>query len=161
MWANGQTKPSHFWLTPVKSLSGASAEQILHTLVQENGIYALGHRAHGRKQIRAGDWICFYIAKQGIVGFARVSSGPEEKIHNLLQNASRYPWIIQLDHIELYLNKPTRFDLETRKQLDAFNGREEASNFGWFVQSTHRISANDFAILTRAPKILSESKHVL
>lgn len=137
-----------FWITPVKSTSSDTAEAIIQKLVGERNAYALGWRAHGRKSLKAGDWICFYIAKKGVVGHARVKSPPQERIHNWITHPERYPWVFDLECVQLYLDRPTRFDHTTRKKLEAFEGRENEDNVGWFVQSTRRISRNDYYVLT-------------
>lgn len=137
-----------FWITPVSSTREQMAETIIQKLVGERKAYAFGWKAHGRKSLKVGDWICFYIAKRGIVGHAKVISPPQETIHDWIPHAERFPWVFNLEDVQLYLPHPIRLELTTRKQLEAFKGRENEENFGWFVQSTHRISQNDYAVLT-------------
>jgi hypothetical protein len=139
-----------FWITPVSSTSTQTAETIIQNLVGERKAYAFGWHSHGRKALKVGDWICFYVAKKGVVGHARVTSPPQETLHDWLPRPERYPWVFRLENIRLYLDHPIRFELTVRKKLEAFKGRENEDNFGWFVRSTHRISKKDYDVLTEA-----------
>lgn len=140
---------SDYWITPLKESGGLSVETIIRRLVMENNVYAFGYKAHGRKSLKVGDWICFYAAKKGVIGHARVVSPPKELFHNWLPRPERFPWVFSLEQVRIYIDNPLKLNRSIREQLEAFTGREDEINFGWFVRSTHRISKHDFDILTK------------
>jgi hypothetical protein len=55
-----------YWLTPVKGDKDQSAEEVLQTLLGQEGIYAFGERTPRRKELKAGDRMCFYAASKGV-----------------------------------------------------------------------------------------------
>ena len=61
-----------YWLTPVKGDKDQSAEDVLQTLLGQEGIYAFGERTPRRKELKAGDRMCFYAAGKGVVAHATV-----------------------------------------------------------------------------------------
>ena len=142
------SKTCDFWITPVQSTNEHTAEEIVKNLVGERNIYAFSWAARGRKLLKAGDWICFYIPQKGVVGHARIKSLPQERVCDWIAHPEKFPWVTDLTDVQLYLDHPTSFDSTTRDKLEAFNGRENKGNFGWFVRSTRRISPNDFTVLT-------------
>jgi len=144
-----ETGEVNYWLTPVRSEPGATAEQVIQTLVKQEQIYAYGERTPGRKQIKPGDWLCFHASGKGVIAHAKVMSRPEKKPHPKVQHPDKYPWTFQVGEAKLYLNDPVIIDAEVRAKLEAFQNRDLNRPWGWFVQATRRISANDFDILTR------------
>jgi hypothetical protein len=142
-------KPNH-WITSVSSDEDATAEETIQTLVGETQIYAFGDRTPGRKKIKPGDWICFYISGgTGVAAYARVASTPENAPHPKVRHSKKYSWVFELTDTNLYLDQPVVIDAEKRTQLEAFEDKDPNANWAWFVQSTHQISAHDFKMLTR------------
>jgi hypothetical protein len=137
-----------YWLTPVKSDEGRSAEECIQELVGSEHIYAFGHRTPGRKLIKPGDRICFYATTKGVIAHARVASLPENKPHPKVSDPEHFPWVFNVDSSVLYLNKPVVVNAELRSQLDAFKGKDLYQSWAWFVQSTHKLSEHDFQLLT-------------
>jgi hypothetical protein len=137
-----------FWIIPVNSTSAQTAKTIIKNLVGERNAYAFGWRSTGRKLLKAGDWVCFYMAKKGVVGQARVISPPTETVHDWTPYPERYPWVFTLENVQLYFDQPIRLDITTRKKLEAFKDRDNETNFGWFVRSAHRVSQHDYNVLT-------------
>jgi len=134
---------------PVRSEAEATAEQVIQTLVEQEGIYAFGERTPGRKHLKPGDWLCFHASGKGVIAHAKVVSRPEKKPHHRVQHQEKYPWTFRVEKAKLYLNDPVIIDVEVRAELEAFQNRDLNRSWGWFVQATRRISANDFAVLTR------------
>lgn len=137
-----------YWITPVKSYKEQTAEECIRALVQEERIYAFGDRTPGRKDIRAGDWICFYATAKGVSGHGTVTSEPKEMRHPRVSNPDKYPWVFRLDRTETYLDTPIVIDAALRGNLDAFKDRDPDKLWGWFVQATRRITKHDFVLLT-------------
>jgi len=144
-----ETGEVNYWLTPVRSEPGATAEQVIQTLVKQEQIYAYGERTPGRKQIKPGDWLCFHASGKGVIAHAKIMSRPEKKTHPKVLHPDKYPWIFKVGEAKLYLNDPVVIDAEVRAKLEAFQNRDLNRPWGWFVQATRRISASDFGTLTR------------
>lgn len=138
-----------YWLTPVASGKLLAAQEVIHTLVGQERIYALGERTPSRSQLKPGDWISFYASGKGVIGHARLISAPEKKPHHRASKFTRYPWLVQLDNVQLYLDEPIAIDDALRRRLDAFRDREPNKPWSWLVQTTRKITEHDFAILTR------------
>ena len=125
------------------------AENVVKTLVGEEKIYAFGERTPGRKNLKPDDWICFYATGKGTIGHAKVISIPEKKVHPKVRDPEKYPWVFKVDSVNLYTKEPKILDADLRSKLDSFKGRDPSIPWGWFVQSTRKISMNDFHLLTR------------
>lgn len=138
-----------FWLTPVKSDEEGTAEDTIKRLVGQAKVYAFADRTPGRRHIKPGDWICFYANTRGVVAHARVTSKPEEERHPQVRHPDRYRWVFGLDSVQLYLDQPVVIDSAMRAKLEAFRGRDPEKSWSWFVQSTRRLSQNDFSAVTR------------
>ena len=139
-----------YWLTPVKSMGGESAQEIVERLIGKDGIYAFGERTPGRKHLTPGDWMCFYASGGvGVIGHAEVASYPRAEPHPGVRNPERYPWVFELRKPELYVDNPTVIDADLRARLDAFEDRDPSAHWGWFVQPTRSITRHDFLILTQ------------
>lgn len=136
----------NYWLTPVR---GTNAEEVVKTLVSEEGIWAYGDRTPGRNELKPGDWLCFYATGKGAIGHAKVMSIPEKKPHLKVLYSEKYPWTFKVDEAKLYLDNPKIIDAEMRKKLSAFKDKPLQQNWGWFLYSARKISEEDFKILTR------------
>jgi hypothetical protein len=138
-----------YWLTSVKSDEKGTAENTIKLLVGKEHIYAFGEGTPGRKQIKPGDWICFYATGKGIIAHAKIISRPENKPHHSLRHPDKYPWTFQLDNAVLYPDAPVVISAEARSSLDAFRGRDPNKPWAWFVQATHKLTEHDFSVLVR------------
>ena len=147
--ASGMEAGIAYWITPVKSNEEQTAEEVVNTLVGQEGIYAFGERTPGRKHLKPGDWICFYATGNGVVGHAKVTSTPKKKPHKRVRDPQRYPWVFHLDKVKLYIETPTIIDASVRSRLDAFNNRDPNKSWAWFVQATRKITEQDFNILVQ------------
>jgi len=139
-----------YWLTPVKGDKSQTAEEVIESLVGENGIYAFSETTPGRKRLKPGDWICFYATGKGVIAHARVASTPEKRPHRAVRNAKKYDWTFRVDKTRLYVETPVMIDAPMRGKLQEFHGRDPDKSWAWFVQGTHDISERDFKTLTRA-----------
>lgn len=138
------------WLAPVKGDKNKSAEEVIQTLVGNEGIFGFGERTPARKRLRPGDLICFYAKGSGIVAHAEVASSPREMHRHRINMLSKYPRAFSVKNVELYLNNPNAIDSVCRGRLEAFRDRDPNAPWGWFVLTTRRISNHDFKILTSA-----------
>jgi len=140
-----------YWLTPVRSVK-QTAKEVIQMLVGQEQLFAFGEHVKGRMHLKQGDQICFYASGIGVVAHAEVASGPERKSNlPLAPLLERYPWVIRLDKVSLYLEEPIAIDSVTRSYLEAFQGRNPNANWAWLVQSTRKLTQHDFRLLTRRP----------
>ncbi len=140
----------NYWLAPVKADDEWTAEEFVQYLVGKDKIFAFGERTPGRKHMKAGDWICFYAAANGIVAHARLKTPPERKPDKRVKEPENYPWLVTFDEVKLYIDNPVVIDSVLRSKLDAFSDKSPDTPWAWFVQSTHKLSENDFSLLTRS-----------
>jgi len=140
---------ANYVITPTKSDEDTSAEEIIKTLVGKEGIYAFGERTPCRKDLKPGDWICFYATTVGVVAHAKVASIPERKLHPSISQPEEYPWVFCMSDAKLYTENPTVIDAQLRGKLDAFRDHDPNKRWAWFVQATRWITEHDFRILTR------------
>jgi hypothetical protein len=143
-----RTEPA-FWITPVKDHENETAQECIERLVGRFRLYAFGERTPGRKQVKPGDWICFYANGVGIVAHARVATLPENKPSPHVLEPERYSYTFDVDNAHLYTQSPVVLDAALRSQLSAFNGRDPDKPWAWYVQGTHKVSEDDFQVLTR------------
>jgi len=138
-----------YWLTPVKGDEEQSAEEVLQTLLGQEGIYAFGERTPRRRELKAGDRMCFYATGKGVVAHASVSSAPQKQLHPSVRYSDKYPWIFRVEGVQLYFDEPIAVDAEMRSRLEAFKSRDLNKAWSWFVQATRKITEQDFGALTR------------
>jgi hypothetical protein len=138
-----------YWLTPVRGDKEQTAEEVLQTLLGEEGIYAFAQNTPGRRRIKPGDWICFYATGKGVAAHARVDSLPQKQIHPKVRHSDKYPWVFKVKDVKFYLNEPIAVDADMRSQLDAFERRDLNKAWAWFVQATRELSEQDFEALTQ------------
>jgi hypothetical protein len=137
-----------YWLTPVKSVEEQTADECIQSLVGEEKIYAFGERTPGRRHLKPGDYICFYVTGKGVAAHAQIASRPEREEHPKVHHTELYPWVFRVKDVQLYLENPTVIDAALRSQLDAFKRRDSNKAWAWFVQATRRITEHDFKVLT-------------
>ena len=146
----GKSTGPNYWMVPASSRPGLSAEQCLKAWLGK-GMWGFGESTPGRKSMREGDWIAFYAVIRGVVAFAQIAGEA-----NLLVQPSEWPepippnkpaYKIPLLNIT-WLKAPTKVDAEARAKLDAFQGRDPNGNWSWLVQTTRRLSQDDFKRLT-------------
>lgn len=149
----------NYWILPAADRKdlGMSAKDVLRAWL-EKGMWGMHESTPGRKHLKAGDRLCFYAKKVGIVAAAEVT-GPadrplpsEECPTTSISGQSFYR--VPLDNVR-WLSAPVQLDESTRTQLDAFQGRPPSAPWGWFIQSTSQISQRDFELLTRGSEQLA------
>ena len=141
----------HYLLSAVNQDEIPSDEVVRLRL--EQGFWGLERTARFLADFRPGDRCCFYAAGVGVVGMATVVSPPQPEIHPTARAFGRYDasrFRLDLSETKL-IRPPIRLTPELRASLDAFRGRNPNGVWGWFVQTTSRISARDFGRLTGEP----------
>lgn len=140
------------WLAPVGP-NGSSADETIRNLVGKGSVYALGDRSPARKQMKAGDLICFYACGLGIVGHATLSTEPSREVQTTVPIPEQYPWKMLLKDVSLWIEDPMPIDLGVRRKMDAFRGYEADASWGWLLKMTRRITRHDFDVLVRKESI--------
>lgn len=143
------TESTMFLLTPVAAENGVSAEETIRSLL-EQGVYVFGDRTPGRKDLKSGDQIAFYESGNGVVASAEVASIAQKREVKFAKNPDRFPWAFDVRKVRYFFDQPVTIDAALRSQLEAFSGRDPEGAWGWFVQSTRKVGAHDFDILTRS-----------
>jgi hypothetical protein len=139
-----------YWVTPVNRDEYDDAVGRVRALVGERRLYVLGNRTHGRRHVRAGDWLCFYVSGTGVIAHAQVEADPQVSPDPNITRRGRFPWVVRLMPALFYFESPVAVDANLRTRLDAFRGRDEKRFWGWFVMSTREVSESDFRLLTDA-----------
>jgi len=137
-------------MTSVGNSPDAHGEKTLRNLLR-SGWWAFGRRAHGVKYLRAGDRICFYIARVGVVAEATVTGRPEERRVKGGYDSVSYPLATRVAEVRYFFDRPIIIDKDLRSWLDAFAGKDVEASGAWFVQSTRLLTEHDFALLVGRP----------
>jgi Type I restriction enzyme R protein N terminus (HSDR_N) len=145
------TQAPKYWVVPAGRQEGYSAEEHLDAWLQR-GFWGFGSSTAGRKAMRPGDWACFYAAKsKQIVAFGRIDGDLE---HHVGPNEWPGPgpfdgsvYKVPLTDITWLDPRPV-LDASLRAQLDAFKDKPVGNGWSWLVQTTHRLTQDDFARLT-------------
>lgn len=140
---------ANYWITPVRDEEEETAAETIEKLVGKHQLYGFGERTPGRKLIKQGDKICFYETGNGIVAHATINSSARKEIRKEIRNPESYPWIFKLKNPKMYLENPVIIDKTLRSQLNAFEGKDLNKRWAWFVQSTKKITEQDYGLLTR------------
>jgi hypothetical protein len=101
-----------------------------------------------RLRVKAGDFICFYVGRRGVVAHAKVITTPEKRSNSPIRDPEMYPWVFDLSNVAVYWKDPIVINAKLRSSLDAFKNKDLGKSWAWFVQTTRRISKHDFAKLT-------------
>jgi len=135
-------------ISPVKAEDGRSAEEIIRDLL-DRGWYVFADATAGRKRLKPGDRLCFYIGKKGVVAEAQVASFPEIGSVPGVKHPEKYRWRFRIAEVRYFFDRPIALDAPMRRRLEGFVGKDpDSSSWSWYVQGTSIVSAKDFAILT-------------
>jgi len=104
-------------MATVASEFGTSPEEMLTHVVARRNIFGVTANAALEGLAKHGDWICFAIARKGVVGHARIASladGTSE-----IRDAHRFRQLFHLERMRLYLETPVAIDAATEVRLKA------------------------------------------
>ena len=139
------------WLVPSGRQGGHSAEEHLQSWLGK-GFWGFGAGTRARAAMKLGDQVLFYAAKgHTIVATARIA-GPLDTFVGDDEWPGPGPFdptIYKVPLTELtWLHEPIVLDDQMRATLDAFKGKDLSRGWSWFVQGSHRVTADDFTRLT-------------
>lgn len=140
-----------YWLFPCGAADdGAKPVEQLHRWL-DRGFWGFYKSTGGRLKLTAGDYVCFYASKVGIVATARMA-GPADTVVSPTDWPEPYPMKVDTYKVPLrdiaWLPAARPITIAVRAKLDAFQDRDLDANPGWFVQSTSTLSPHDFEVLT-------------
>lgn len=142
-----------FWLIPAAPQHGLSAATHLK-LWLERGFWGFGEKTPGRKSIKVGDNVAFYAAKQtGVMAHARIAGEltvpvtDDEWPDPNGRADGHVVYKVPLSDIT-WLDPSVKVDSGMRAALDAFADKTYKDKWGFWVQTTRRLSEGDFLRLT-------------
>ncbi len=148
--------PRHY-MTPVRWKGRRSPLEEIGRLLAA-GKYAFAERTPCRRDMRAGDWLCFYASAFGVFAHARImSEARDQPLPDITNDADSYPWTLDLGDVAIYEESAVELTPAVRAQLDAFHGLDVGRPWGWFVTPTRTVTRHDFLVLTGQGSIPSSS----
>lgn len=142
----------NYWMVPAKGTNDGKPPVVqLHRWLDQ-GFWGVYKSTSGRTHFRPGDYICFYANQAGVVAIARIKGLADAPVQE-----SEWPEPMPYDNsvykVPLkevsWLEQPRPITSQVRAQLDAFKGKDpESGKWSWLVQSTSKLSAHDFDVLT-------------
>lgn len=140
------TLASTYYLLPAAdSEDGMAVIENLHRWL-DNGLWGLGQRTGYRKSFAAGDHLCFYAVRIGVVAEAIVASSSFDLSRKENPSTVEVQYGVRLKQVR-WLNEPIELTIEMRGQLNAFHGRDPHKGWAWFVQGTSKLTENDYNLL--------------
>lgn len=145
----------NYWVFPAGGRPNATVIESLHEWL-DLGFWGMNESTAHRRNLRVGDRACFYAARgtrgsgSGVVAVADITGRADQLIPaaELPSSASSDSlYRVPLANV-VWLSHPIPIDASLRARLDAFRDRRLDTPWAWFIQSTNRLSAHDFAVLT-------------
>jgi hypothetical protein len=142
-----------YWMMPCgKAPDGEKPVETLRRWLDKR-MWGFNKSTAGRKHLQAGDYVCFYAAKVGVVATARIA-GPADTI--LTQ--AEWPEPTPMDHEVykvplkdiLWLPQPRPLTKAVRAKLDVFKEHGLDVNPGFLVQTTRKLTPHDFEVLAKS-----------
>lgn len=101
--------------------------------------------------VKKGDWLGFYVSGVGVVAAARVARDVTEFLALGDEpggvSVDRSLWKVRLAE-RVWLSAPIELGPGLLRQMDIFNGKRSAENWGWLVHTKRRLSPSDFRLVT-------------
>ncbi|NUP99386.1 MAG: EVE domain-containing protein [Armatimonadetes bacterium] len=132
-----------------------TAEQAIRALL-DTGWYAFGEKTPVRKLVAPGARICLYQSGKGVVAEATIASEAERGVAPALTPLARekYPWRFKVVQPRLFFDQPVVVsDVTFREKLDAFQNRDPAGSWAWFVQAAREVTEHDYLLLTNGHQV--------
>jgi hypothetical protein len=141
-----------FWIANIASDYAMAPDEFLQVVVARRHVLGITDLDGIKSEARPGDWLCFHIAARGIVGRARIKAvGASVTGASGIRDAHRYHQLVEVERLELHLERPVAADAETQLRLrSALTGQHRP------VHSLVRISEESFTGLT-APRLAVRS----
>jgi len=143
---------NYYLLPAADSEDGTPVLENLHHWLDQ-GMWGLGQRTGYRKSFRAGDRLCFYAVRIGVVVECTVVS-PAFELDRKRSPKPKLdvPYGIELRDVRWFEESPVALTTDVRGGLSAFKGRDLKKGWAWFVQGTSKLTPEDYALLTMRRK---------
>jgi hypothetical protein len=138
-----------YYVFPAGDYGGYTSLEHLRAWLS-SGFWGVRQSSAHRTRVGAGDHCCFYATKVGVVAKAALRSPAVEQV-----TSTEWPgpnpfsegvYKVPLSDI-CWLDTPIELDPPLRAQLNAFQGKDPARPWSWFIQSTNRLTEHDFGLL--------------
>jgi predicted type IV restriction endonuclease len=142
-----------YWIVPAADRKdlGMTAGDVIRAWLGQ-GMWGMFESTPGRKRFKAGDMICFYAKKTGVIAAAEIVGAADQPLRPsespTVDKDGRPFYRVPLRSIR-WMGQPVEVDEGLRRQLDAFQGRPPSAPWGWFIQSTNKLSPHDFELLAK------------
>jgi predicted type IV restriction endonuclease len=137
------------YLLPCAKWGDLDAPGHLRVWLDQN-MWGMHESTPGRKNLRAGDRVCFYVSGQGVAATATVTGEATSALRD--DEVPTGPTDHTIYRVPLtdvvWLPLPLPIDATIRASLDAFRGKRVDGSWSWLVQTTHKLTAHDYQILT-------------
>jgi hypothetical protein len=90
-----------FWVATIAANDMSSPEQLLASVIVERRVLGICHEGSLREDGAPGDWVCFFLPSQGIVGHAQLEAVVDDGA-SLIRNADRFSRVYRLTKVEVY-----------------------------------------------------------
>ena len=139
-----------YWLTSVAEEGRRTPLEVARYLVvDEPHLFAISAETNGRRHLRVGDSICFYVkGNVGVVAHARIAAAPHHSEDRSVTDDRNFPYVFELEQVHHYLAAPVLIDSRLRRRLDAFAGKDPDRPWSWFVRGLNTVTKRDFGLLT-------------
>lgn len=144
-----------YWIMPAGPGKDKSTpvEQLQRWL--KKGFWGFGKSTPNRQKLQQGDYVCFYAKKVGFVATARIA-GPADAPLSTGEYPNPYPMPEPVYKVPLkdiaWLPAPRSLTKAVAAAMQAFDGDGDFAKYpGFLVQTTRRITAHDFSVITGQP----------
>lgn len=90
-----------FWVVALTPNEMASPHQLLGSVIVERQLLGICHDGGLDDDGSVGDWVCFFVPGQGVVGHAQFDSIVENPA-TVIRNADRFSRVYRLNEVEIY-----------------------------------------------------------
>jgi hypothetical protein len=121
----------------------------------DQNMWGMRESTPGRKSLRAGDRVCFYVSGQGVAATATVTGGATSPLRDdeLLTGPSGHTiYRVPLTDV-VWLPLPLPIDATIRASLDAFRGKRVDGSWSWLVQTTRKLTPAMAALPPARPDV--------
>jgi hypothetical protein len=137
-----------YYLFPASKVGNIDATEHVRLWLSQ-GFWGMGESTPGRKHLRKGDHVCFYVVGVGIAVTA-VIGGPATNLlasDEIPTGPSDHPlYKVPLQNVE-WLITPVVIDADVRRRLEAFKDKDVNGMWAWLVQTNRKLTKHDFDML--------------
>lgn len=134
-----------FWVATVRGDEMATPEQLLESVIVQRRVLATFRTAWAPCDGAPGDWVCFFVEDQGVVGHAQLASVIADTA-SVVRDGERYHCVYRLTQVSVYA-QPIVHAFRASRPVTGL--ASDASRAGAFLMP---IGRQDFLALTSRPE---------